>query len=241
MTYGKKIMKIVAVRIGEKYGPEYETYLENKLPEHEFIWVRKPINDNIMLQWNKMYGMNLDIDEPICVMDIDMILVNDYQKVFNYPVKRGEFVAMPGWWRDTSKSDYKINGGFFKYYPKDVKYIYDKFMDNPGHWQSYYIKNGITKGPVNGEQHFVEDSVREKLTLTLLPNSWVTRWCMDESVLYGKKLDDWQTRTTTSYKNITGNDYIYLGEEFHPDIKIVHFTHSMNKPHLWKDYKLFNK
>ena len=81
---GQNIMKIVAVRIGEKYGPEYETYLENKLPEHEFIWVRKPINENIFLQWNKMYGMNLDIDEPICVMDIDMILVNDYQKVFNY-------------------------------------------------------------------------------------------------------------------------------------------------------------
>ena len=30
-------MNIVAVRIGEKYGPEYETYLENKLPEYNFI------------------------------------------------------------------------------------------------------------------------------------------------------------------------------------------------------------
>ena len=30
-------MKIVAVRIGDKYGPEYEKYLESKLPQHEFI------------------------------------------------------------------------------------------------------------------------------------------------------------------------------------------------------------
>ena len=66
-------MKIVAVRIGDKYGPEYEKYLESKLPEHEFIWVREPINDKIQLQWNKMYGMNLDIDEPIVVMDIIII------------------------------------------------------------------------------------------------------------------------------------------------------------------------
>ena len=55
-------MKIIAVRIGEKYGPEYERYLESKLPDYEFIWVRKPIQDNVMLQWNKMYGMNLDVD-----------------------------------------------------------------------------------------------------------------------------------------------------------------------------------
>ena len=34
-------MKIVAVRIGDRYGPEYEKYLEEKLPEHEFIWVRE--------------------------------------------------------------------------------------------------------------------------------------------------------------------------------------------------------
>ena len=36
-------MKIVAVRIGKKYGPEYEKYLESMLPEYEFIWIRKPI------------------------------------------------------------------------------------------------------------------------------------------------------------------------------------------------------
>ena len=38
------------------------------------------------------------------------------------------------------------------------------------------------------------------------------------------------------YREITGNDYIYLGDKFHNDIKMVHFTHSMNKPHEWSDY-----
>ena len=40
-------MKILAVRIGDKYGPEYETYLERKLP-FEFIWVREPIEDLLL-------------------------------------------------------------------------------------------------------------------------------------------------------------------------------------------------
>ena len=122
--------KILCVRIGEKYGPDYETYLEKKLPEHEFIWIRQPYHDRVTLQWNKMWGMQLDIDEPICVMDIDILLTNDYKKVFDYPIKKGEFLAMPGWWRDTNSENYKINGGFFKYYPKDfiTDYEADKFI-----------------------------------------------------------------------------------------------------------------
>ena len=229
-------MKIVAVRIGDKYGPEYEKYLEKKLPNHEFIWVREPYDDGVVLQWNKMWGMQLDIDEPICVMDIDVLLVNDYEKIFDYPVKRGQFVAMPGWWRDTSKNGYKINGGFFKYYPKDCKYIFDKFMTDPHHWQHYYINNGTTKGPVNGEQYFVEDSANEKLELVTLSDAWFTRWVTDESINYGKDMTQWQIQLTNKYIKLTGNDYIYLGGEFHEDIKFVHFTHSLNKPHLWEDY-----
>ena len=72
--------------------------------------------------------------------------------IINYLIilLRGQFLAMPGWWRDSTKNNYKINGGFFKYYPKECKYIYDKFMKDVEYWQQYYIKNGTTSGPVNG-------------------------------------------------------------------------------------------
>ena len=223
-------MKIVAVRIGNRYGPEYETYLEEKLPEHEFIWVREPIQSDVTLQWNKMYGMSLDVDEPICVMDIDIILENDYQKVFDYPIERGQFLAMPGWWRD-SNPEFKINGGFFKYYPKDCKYIYDKFMSNVDYWQQYYINNGTTKGPVNGEQYFVEESVREKLELKLLPKAWFTRWNSSYDMT-DSQYSTWQYKLTQKYKKLTGNEYIWMGE-FHEDIKFIHFTHAQNKPTDW--------
>ena len=228
-------MKIFAVRIGDRYGPEYEEYLQRSLPEYEFVWIRKPIHEKVLMQWNKMYAMNTGIDEPVCVMDIDILLINDYKKIFEYPIQRGEFLSIPGWWRDTKKEGYSLNGGFFKYYPTDCQYIYDKFMSNIDYWQTYYIKNGVTKGPINGEQYFVEDSVKEKLQLKLVSNSWVARWCATEDVI-NKSLSLWQSEISAKYKKLTGNDYLYLGGEFHSDIKFVHFTHSLNKPHLWEDY-----
>ena len=106
-------------------------------------------------------------------------------------------------------------------------------------WQRHYIDNGITKGPINGEQYFVEDSVYERLELKLLPTSWVTRWCSDEVVINGRDIKEWQIKTTMKYQSLTNNDYVYLGGEFHPDIKFVHFTHYANKPHDWEGYKYF--
>jgi hypothetical protein len=231
-------MKIVAVRIGNRYGPEYETYLESKLPEYEFVWIREPMADNIKLQWNKMYGMTLDTNEPICVIDIDILLINDYKKIFEYPIKQGQFLAAPGWWRDLKGEEgkrFSINGGFYKYYPKDCKYIYEKFMSNPEYWQKKYIEEGFTSGPINGEQHFIEDSVKEKLKLIKLPNEW---FCRMEA--RNKHFARHTVATLNRlYNQVTGNPYMFLGNEFYPDIKYVHFTHMDNHPHDWEKYNLF--
>jgi len=229
-------MKIIAVRIGNRYGPEYEQYLESKLPEYEFVWVREPIDLRVQLQWNKMYGMTLDIDEPICVMDIDVLLINDYKKIFEYPIERGQFLAAPGWWRwgfDDLKTRFTINGGFYKYYPKDCAYIYEKFMSDPHHWQTTYIEQGFTSGPVNGEQHFINDTVNERLELVKLPNDWFCR--MEARPEHSHSI----SRMNTKFKEATGHSYAYLGGEFWPTIKFVHFTHMANHPRNWKDYHLF--
>jgi hypothetical protein len=185
-----------------------------------------------------MWGMQMDTDEPICVIDIDILLVGDYQKVFDYPIKPGQFIAMPGWWRNDYVT-YKINGGFFKYYPKECRYIYDKFMGDIHHWQQFYINNGQTIGPVNGEQYFVEDNVNERLELITLPDEWFTRWVADNKVISYNNIRTWQYKMTEQYKKATGNDWIYMGGEFHPDIKFVHFTNHKNKPHEWEDYDKF--
>ena len=69
-----------------------------------------------------------------------------------------------------------------------------------------------------------------------LPEAWFTRWVTDEVSTMEKGMLRWQIELTNKYNKITGNDYVYLGGEFHEDIKFVHFTHSLNKPHLWEDY-----
>ena len=230
--------KVFALRIGEKFGQDVEDYINSKIPN--VTWIRDEL-DGVRLQWNKMRVMNMDIDEPVVVIDIDLEFINDYMDAINYPIERGQFLSARSWWRDTIRTDvsYSVNGGFFKYYPKDCKYIYDKFMKDKFYWQRYYIENNITVGPVNGEQYFVEDSVRERLKLKLLPVEWFTRWksgfdSTDEQMI------KWQWNTTKKYKQLTGNSYVYLGD-FHPDIKYVHFTHSHNKPSDWKNYtKIIN-
>jgi len=215
-------MKVFCVRIGPKYGEEYEDYIEDKLSDYDIHWIRQPFDNRVELQWNKMLPMKLDIGEPVCVMDIDVILINDYKKIFDYPIQRGEFIGAPDWWQN--RDDYHLNGGFFKYYPRDCKYIFDKFMKDPKGWQQHYIKNGTTIGPVNGEQYFVEDSVNEKLKLKLLPNAWFTRWTNA-----GTK--EWKININKLYKEKSGNEYLNI-DEFHSDIKFIHYTFAMNKPKI---------
>ena len=197
-------MRIYCVRIGEKYGQQYEDYVNKKLSDYEVIWIKEPIRPNIPLQWNKMAAMNDDSNEPVLVLDIDKLFINDYKEAIEYPIKHGEFLAAPNPW---SKSKIAMSGGFYKFYPRECKYIYDTYINNIDYHTNYYIKNGYTIGPVNGEYLFVHDMIQKKLKLKLLPDAWVTR-------------GDSESRAAA----------------FDSNIKFVHFTGSLNKPHEWKKY-----
>lgn len=208
-------MKIFALRIGDKFGQEVEDYINSKLPNVN--WIRDEL-DGVRLQWNKMRVMNMNIDEPVVVIDIDLEFINDYMEAINYPIERGDFLSAKSWWRDSLRDDvsYSVNGGFFKYYPKDCKYIFEKFMKDKAYWQRYYIENNITVGPVNGEQYFVEDSVKERLNLKFLPDTWFTK-----SV--NKPTNDWWARMNDLYPG----EWLYL-DQYNPDIKIIHKMFSGN-------------
>ena len=210
--------RVYAVRTGDKYGPEYEDYINSKIPN--VTWIREEKIGKA--QWNKLIPMSLDIDEPICVIDIDVSFINDYMDMINYPIKRGQFIAAEGWWNDTWKKGYRLQGGFQKYYPKDCKYIYDKFVSDPEYWMEYYIKNRTTIGPVNGEQYFVEDSVKERLQLNFIPATWITRW---ENMAYHDR--NWLANANAAYPG----DWLYVGGEFNPEIRMIHFL-GLHQPHV---------
>ena len=72
-----------------------------------------------------MYAMSLDIDEPVIVMDIDVLLINNYKELFEYPVKKGQFVSiLVGGEILIQNKRYKINGGFLN----TILKIVDIFM-----------------------------------------------------------------------------------------------------------------
>ena len=61
-----------------------------------------------------------------------------------------------------------------------------------------------------------------------MPKSWFTRWKSkyeDTDRSYTK----WQYAITQRYKEVSGNEYVWMGD-WHPDIKLIHFTHAQNKP-----------
>lgn len=200
--------KVFAVRIGDKYGQDVEDYIESKISN--VTWIRDEL-PGVKLQWNKLRVMNMNIDEPVLVIDIDMFFMNDYVKAIDYPIRRGEFLTARSWWKDTWNEKYSLCGGFQKYYPSDCKYIYDEFMRDPEYWSQYYITRKITVGPVNGEQYFVEDQVNKKLHLSYLPDTWMSAMCNKNDK---KEL----ARLNALYPD----EYLYL-DKFNEKLKIIHF------------------
>jgi hypothetical protein len=223
-------LKIYCVRIGTKYGPEYEDYINSKLEGHDVYWIREPYHRSVPLQWNKMIAFNKNIDAPVVVMDIDKLLINDFEEVINYPCARHEFVSIPYWW-NFNGTPFKMSGGFYKFWPKENKNIYETFMSDIKYWTEYYIKAKLTIGPVNGEFMFVQEHLQTELKL--MPDAWFTRW------VSGTHPEDNKSRLKieNKYREVTGNSYLWDGEDFHPDIKMVHFTRSDNKPHEWNKYE----
>jgi len=220
--------KIFAVRIGNKYGQDIEDYINQKLPNVN--WIRDEV-DGMRLQWNKLRVMNLDIDEPVLVIDIDMLFLNDYMEAIEYPIERGEFLTAKSWWKDSMKGNYTLNGGFQKYYPKDCKYIYDEFMSRPKFWMSYFLENGVTYGEVNGEQFYVETLVRRKLKIKYLPENWFFK--------YSETFNDKENLKYRVYLNSNyPSGWAYLDGEFNPDIKIVHFMNTEFDIETIKKYDL---
>lgn len=198
-------MEIRAVRIGNRYGPEYEDYLKSKLPEIKFLNEQQ---NNLWLQWNKLNFFALDYNEPICVIDIDILLINDYIEIFNYPIERGEFLTVKQWWDPEAATE--LNGVFYKFYPSDTKYIFDKLIESPRYWMEYFIKNKIKPGPINGEENFVEMMAKKRLKIKYLPETWCCR--MSNNKEFKAKINA-----------LSPLPYVHL-DKYHPDIKLVHFS-----------------
>ena len=108
------VPQVFAVRTGEKYGPHYEDYINSKIPN--VTWIREEII--APKQWNKLVPMSYDINEPIVVIDIDQMFVNDYMDAINYPIERGEFYQLDLGGEILTKKNILFKEGFKSITPK---------------------------------------------------------------------------------------------------------------------------
>ena len=77
--------------------------------------------------------------------------------------------------------------------------------------------------------------MKERLELITLPDAWVCRMEARSKPFSRHTL----INLNKKYSEVTGNPYMFLGNEFYPDVKFVHFTHMNNHPHEWEKYNLF--
>ena len=110
--------KVFAVRVRDKYDQKVEDYINSKISN--VTWIRDEL-PGVDLQWNKLRVMNMDIDEPVLVIDIDtfyindnVILLGDLNDNLNDPLVAREHIHSFGWANDIeldfiTKQCFRIN------------------------------------------------------------------------------------------------------------------------------------
>jgi hypothetical protein len=120
-------------------------------------------------QWYKVDfagHMNIDLNEPIIVMDIDLTIIRNIDHIIDMPVQPHQFAAIERWWRAPNQP-MNINGGMYKYYPSTCQHIFQKFYSAPKHWQNNYRQ--YSRNQVTGEQYFMWESVRDTHEIITFP------------------------------------------------------------------------
>lgn len=150
-------------------------------------------------------------------MDIDIDIIGSMDFIFAR-VKKHEFRGTRRWWWEHERvgTEYALSGTMYKFQNGSHSYVYDTFELDIEYWQEYYIKNGITRGPVNGEQHYVQDQViqhaKEK---SFFPIEKIVKWNENDART--------QIEAEEKYIKLTGLNYLEDGE-FHPEVSVIHYA-----------------
>lgn len=244
-------MNILTLKVGSKYSSVYVNRLYNSIKRNSTVDFKfycytedpevldkdiiiVPIEDPLefKLQWHKLkfhqegFG-GIPNGEKCLILDIDWIITGEMDDILLYPLPPKHFGCFKRWWSNRL-DDCMINGGFQMFYMGDTDYLWQTFSSNPGHWQEHYINIGEAKGPVNGEQNFIDQHVIQDRSW--FPMEWFAKYNDEEIV---KIQYNWQT--------IVGKDEpYYLGGEFDECIKMVHFSNADNNMELIKDQWINN-
>ena len=189
---------------------------------HEDIIIKPILIKDKKLQWYKLdfFKPGFTAHEDIITMDIDLDIVGNVDFIFdNYD----GFVGTHRWWwcwrEEKMKLPIALSGTMYKFKNGEHQNIVDIFESDIDYWQEHFIKNGTTNGPVNGEQHFVQQMLTDNNTkFSYFDPRHIIKW----------HNEDWtmQLKLENDYEKYTDNKYIDDHKTWHPDIRIVHYAGS---------------
>lgn len=196
-------------------------YTNHKENFHEDIIIKPIENKDKKLQWYKLDFFKKDFVEEsdIIVMDIDIDIVGNVDFLFD---DYEGFVGTNRWWWRWREDKYNIpialSGTVYKFKNGEHQYVVDEFEKDIPYWEEYFIKNEITVGPVNGEQHFVQHMLLEnKASYTHFPTRYIIKWNENDIAA--------QSKLEADYWKHTGNRYIEA-DGWNPDVRIIHYAGS---------------
>jgi hypothetical protein len=125
------------------------------------------------------------------------------------PVKENELYTYDSWW----DKELKINGGFYKFRSGSLKFVWDRFAENPEYWQLKYYNEGVVHYKYYGEQNYVyQCMIDHNVNVKLTPGEWVYK----ETNNFKEKLE-----LEKMYCDKFKTDYAVMGD-VNKYIKVIH-------------------
>lgn len=194
---------------------DHDSYFEDD------IIIKLIENKNKKLQWYKLDFFKKDFvpHKDIIVMDIDLDIVGNVDFIFD---QYSGFVGSHRWWwrwrEDKDNQPFALSGTIYKFKNGEHQEVVDTFEQDISFWEEYFIKNGVTQGPVNGEQHFVQKVlIDHNKPFSYFPEKHIVKWHTEDFSM--------QLKLENDYQKWTGNQYIE-DAGWHPDVRIVHYAGS---------------
>ena len=226
------MLKICTVYYDGIYTPDYVSKLYRSLKSNtslpfEFICLSDtdveadlvlPYNhtSNIKLHWHKLKFFSPQFayqnpNDDIIIMDIDQVITNNVDDLIGHKVNENELVTYDSWW----SKDLKINGGFYKFKSGSLKFVWDRFAENPEFWQMYYYNQGIVHYKYYGEQNYVYQCMLDKdIKITTTPGEWLYK--------HTDKFDE-KLELERLYCKKFNTDYAIMGD-VNKYIKVIHYA-----------------
>jgi hypothetical protein len=159
--------------------------------------------------------------EKCLILDIDQLVVGNMDEVLEFDLPAGHVGLIRRWW-SFRQNVCRINGGFQMFRAGVTEYVFRAFDQNPLYWQGFYVANGLARGPVNGEQNFLDGFIDGDLR-TYLPSAWVGKYQTDNGML-PLIIRQW---TDNVDRSDPWEPYVMDGH-FHSDLKLIHFANANN-------------